>query len=278
MKTHFEFPPKRILVPVDFSAGSVMAWRGAKSLGASVGASVTGLFVHDWVIYPELVPSPLDIDSALADLRRRLGAGKDDIRGVAGSPAGTIVAWGRELDYDLIVMGTHGRTGMERLLLGSVAESVIRASPVPVLVVRRPLGRVRVVLAPVNFQPYSQDGLIRAAEVASVLGARLQVLHAVDAPIYGAEALKGPRHLLADAVNKIPESLRKACKPKTRIAFGAPAEQIAAAGRLADLVVVAAHRKGFLNETLLGTTCERLVRHCPAPVLALPPRQKENKR
>src|SRR5688572_7745265 len=108
------FPPKKILVPLDRSDASVAAWKTAKALAASFGARVEGLFVHDWLFTPELAPSPADVSTALAALRRRLGAGKeDDIGSAAGAVSPTILNWANELDFDLVVMGTNGRTGAE---------------------------------------------------------------------------------------------------------------------------------------------------------------------
>lgn len=266
------FPPKKILVPLDRSDAAAAAWKSAKALAAAYGAAVEGLYVHDWLFAPELIPSPTDVQAALAALRARVGAAKEDkIGAVAGIVGTTILNWAEGLAFDLVVMGTHGRTGAERLLLGSVAEAVVRASPVPVLVVRRPLAKVRTVLAPVNFQPYSQRGLWDAAEIAKELGARLTVFHAVDAPVYGgAGSMKGPRHMLADAVNRLSPEARAACKPRTSLAFGNPAEQIALAAIHHDLVVLVTHQRGFLSGAVLGTTSERLLRHCETAVLALP--------
>ncbi len=264
------FPPKKILVPLDLTEASVIAWRQAKSLAASFGARVEGLFVQGWVYRGDLPPLEVEVAPVLAELRRKLDAG-EEIGAVTGSIEETIASWGRHLDYDLIVMGTHGRTGLHRLLWGSVAEAVIRSASVPVLIVRKPVGRPRTVLAPVNFRPYSMTGLQEAGEVARALAARLTVLHVLDAPVYGGPAtLKGPKHLLADAINRLPLETRKACRPTAVLAFGDAAEQIGEAAKQADLVVLVAHRKGFLNDLVLGTTVERLLRHCDAAILALP--------
>ena len=265
------FPPRKILVPLDLTPASEPAWRTAKSLAASFGASVSGLYVQESFIYPELPPSPIEPKEALAKLRRELGASEEELGTVVGLPGGTILNWGKNLDFDLIVMGTHGRTGLERLISGSVAEEVVRRSSIPVLVVRKPLLKIRSILCPVNFEPYAEKGLVQAAEVAQALAARLTVLHVVDAPVYGGTgALKGARHMLADAVNRIPASLRVSARPKTAITVGKPAEEIANAARTEDLVALVAHRRGFLEDSLLGTTAERLLRHCQTAVLALP--------
>lgn len=265
------FPPRKILVPLDLTPASQPAWSTAKSLAASFGAEAQGLYVQESFIYPELPPSPVAPKQALARLRKELGASEDELGTVVGAPGLTILNWGKNLDFDLIVMGTHGRTGLERLISGSVAEEVVRRSDIPVLVVRKPLTRIRSILCPINFEPYAEKGLLQAAEVAQALGAHLTVLHVVDAPVYGGTgALKGARHMLADAVNRIPESLRASVKPKTALSVGRAAEEIANAAQHDDLVALVAHRRGFMQEALLGTTAERLLRHCGTAVLALP--------
>jgi nucleotide-binding universal stress UspA family protein len=265
------FPPRKILVPLDLTPASAPAWRTAKMLAASFGAQVQGLYVQESFIYPELPPSPIEPKEALARLRKELGASDEELGTVVGAPGMTILNWGRNLDFDLIVMGTHGRTGLERLISGSVAEEVVRRSEIPVLVVRKPLTKIRSILCPVNFQPYAEKGLAQAAEVAQALAARLTVLHVVDAPVYGgAGALKGARHMLADAVNRIPAAVRASVRPKTTLTVGRPADEIAHAAQHDDLVALVAHRRGFMEDALLGTTAERLLRHCKTAILALP--------
>lgn len=265
------FPPRKILVPLDLTHASAPAWRSAKTLGASFGAQVDGLYVRESYLLPELPASQVDPKEALARLRKELGASAEELGTVIGVPGGTILNWGKNLDYDLIVMGTHGRAGLERLVSGSVAEEVVRGSSIPVLVVRKPLAKIRSILCPVNFEPYALQGLIQAAEVAQVLGAHLTVLHVVDAPVYGgAGALKAARHMLADAVNRIPPALRATVRPKTALTVGRAADEIANAAQHDDLVALVAHRRGFLEDALLGTTAERLLRYGQTAVLALP--------
>jgi nucleotide-binding universal stress UspA family protein len=269
----YAFPPKKILVPLDLTEASVVAWKQAKDLAVGFGASVDGLFVQEWVYQGDLPAAPADPDAALNELKAKLAAG-DEIRAVKGAIEETILSWGRNLDYDLIVMGSHARKGLQRLLRGSVAEAVVNSASVPVLVVRKPIGRARTVLAPVNFEPYALAGLQAAGDVALALGARLTVLHVLNSPVYGGPStLKGPKHLLSDAVNKLSNEVRTLCRPTTALSFGDPAQQIAEAAESADLVVLVAHRKGFLNDLVLGTTTERLLRHSSAAILTMPAAQ-----
>ena len=142
----------RILVPVDFSSHSDRALRYATRLAARLGASVELLHVVDnpfasgaWTseIY---VPSlPQMLESLLSEAIKRLTAMKSVVasQGVdvetnvlTGQPAHTIVEHAHGGGFDLIVMGTHGRTGFSHAFVGSVAERVVRRAPCPVLTVR----------------------------------------------------------------------------------------------------------------------------------------------
>lgn len=133
---------KHILVPTDFGEVATHAADVACELAVKFGAKVT-LF-HVWTIpipvYAEGIAVPIDLvqsaarealDAELARVRAKV----TDARGflVSGAPASSIVEAIGEHGCDLVVIGTHGRRGLPRVLLGSVAEKVVRASPVPVL-------------------------------------------------------------------------------------------------------------------------------------------------
>jgi nucleotide-binding universal stress UspA family protein len=138
---------KKILYPTDFSSYSNQAYFHAISLAEKHNASLTVLFVYN----PDSTTTPGSQGDEVAD--RRYWQGQlEQIRPVdtsipvshvllEGDPAGEIVRYGRDAGVDLIVMGTHGRTGVERLLMGSVAEKVLRDAPCSVLVVKLPRGQ-----------------------------------------------------------------------------------------------------------------------------------------
>ena len=140
----------RILVPVDFSANSERALHYAATLAGQVGASVELLHVVEDFTYGVLsevyVPNLPDvmqetINNAverLASLKASVFPHGSDVETIAyvGRPALTIVQHAKAGGFDLIVMGTHGRTGLPHLFMGSVAEQVLRAAPCPVLTVR----------------------------------------------------------------------------------------------------------------------------------------------
>jgi universal stress protein A len=146
---------KKILVPVDFSDCSASALSYAMQLNEKLGGDVDVLYAYE---IPTFVPPHLmvmmgDIDAPLSDhiereatvqlaafLKKRGLDSKPNVsaRTLLGPPALTILEAVGEDGYDLVVMGTHGRTGLSRMVMGSTAEKVVRGSPVPVLTVREP--------------------------------------------------------------------------------------------------------------------------------------------
>jgi nucleotide-binding universal stress UspA family protein len=137
---------QKILYPTDFSSYSNQAYFHAISLAEKHGASLTVMFVYN----PDSITTPGSQGDEEAD-RRYWREQLEQIRPVdpciavrhvllQGDPATEIVRFGRDSGIDLIVLGTHGRTGMERLLMGSVAEKVLRDASCSVLVVKLPRG------------------------------------------------------------------------------------------------------------------------------------------
>ncbi|HEY7326170.1 MAG TPA: universal stress protein [Gemmataceae bacterium] len=138
---------KKILYPTDFSSYSNQAYFHAISLAEKHNASLTVLFVYN----PDTTTTPGSQGDEVAD--RRYWQGQlEQIRPVdtsipvthvllQGDPASEIVRYGRDAGIDMVVMGTHGRTGVERLLMGSVAEKVLRDAPCSVMVVKLPRGQ-----------------------------------------------------------------------------------------------------------------------------------------
>jgi len=136
---------RRILYPTDFSSYSNQAYFHAVALAENHGASLTVLFVHT----PDFTAP--DRPQDLAAAKRYWQSQLEQIRPLnpnipvqhiflEGDPASSIVRYTRDASMDLVVMGTHGRTGLDRLLLGSVAEKVLRDAPCSVLVVKLPKG------------------------------------------------------------------------------------------------------------------------------------------
>jgi len=142
---------KRILCPVDFSDTSRAALETAVELATTFGAEL--LLVHAYPIPGYTFPDGSAVASArmlqdLADeaarhleewkgLAREAGAQRVEVERAVGDPAGEIVRIAKEHECDLVVMGTHGRTGIEHALMGSIAERVVRKAACPVLTIRK---------------------------------------------------------------------------------------------------------------------------------------------
>lgn len=141
-------PIARILVGVDFSEPSQGALALAIELGGRLGASLELLHAYQVPTYAfaeSIVPAPADtLDAMVQDNRRQLEALAQLVRAagidvatqlVPGQPEAELVERAGAGRFDLVIVGTHGRTGLSHALLGSVAEKVVRRSPVPVLTV-----------------------------------------------------------------------------------------------------------------------------------------------
>lgn len=137
-------PLRNILVPIDFSEHSDLAFRVACTMARDTNATIIALHVMipPTIVYGEGVVPPVPEDYP-AEWQRKLEAIEAptpnvvvDHELIEGDPAKQILDAARVHHCDLIVMGTHGRTGFGRLILGSVAEKVMRKAPCPVLTVR----------------------------------------------------------------------------------------------------------------------------------------------
>lgn len=273
------FPPKRIVVAVDLSAPSLAALDAAKALARRWNASLELVRVETPVlaaaaIGPTALPMPLP-EPSLEDERRLERRLKD---AAAGFPAErlsvrTLHGWPIRAALDraaagagLLVIGTHGREGLDRALLGSLAEGIVRAARVPVLTVRESKAPLRLarVLAPWNGRPYATRALRYAQALARGLGAELRVLHV---------APKGAP--IEPALGRRLESLLGRGGPgrwSARVRVGDARRHIvreANSGRY-GLVVLSAHRRPFSTDVVLGSTVERVLRHSRVPVLSVP--------
>jgi nucleotide-binding universal stress UspA family protein len=138
------FSVHRILHPTDFSPNSAPAFEVACALARDYGVPLVAAHVVTPLVYGDPLFGAVDVCDSSA-LRERLEALRSSAPGVEihrrlleGDPAAVIVALACKEGCDLIVMGTHGRTGFPRLLMGSVAEEVSRRAPCPVLTVKSP--------------------------------------------------------------------------------------------------------------------------------------------
>lgn len=271
------FPPKSILAPIDFSEPSAAGLSAARRLSERFGARLELLHVdEEHALMHEGAMSEKQRAAAAeraadgeARLRELAGLPEPAVRVVRGDAKGVLVELARGERHDMIVMGSHGRSGMERALLGSVAETLVMRSSIPVLTVHekpRPLWPVHV-LVPMKFAPYADAALLYALRLASAAGARVTLMHSIEEGPLGGEAHEAleahlERLLGNDAWTKAGRLLDA----------GPAADKILKAVDTGtfDLVVLAAHRKLYWKDFVLGTTSERVLRRSRVPVLSIP--------
>jgi len=139
-------PIRTILHPTDFSSGSRCAWEMACALARDYGARLMLVYVEPPLAslakFGAVSPEPTNwgvLQRQLAEIEAT-DDGLTIVRTVlVGDEAEEINRFAKENQVDLIVMGTHGRTGLSRLLMGSVAESVLREAPCPVMTIKSPM-------------------------------------------------------------------------------------------------------------------------------------------
>jgi len=188
-----------------------------------------------------------------------------------GHPVQVVMTWLARRLPDLIVMGSHGHNGMARVLLGSVAENVVRVATCPMLIVKgsEPAdARLKMILCPVDLSESAADLVQIAGILAAVMQARLEIVAAVNDSDVGGGA-KEQLHAW------IPEGLRRICDISEAVLCGDAAERIIErlrTGQL-DLVVLGAEQRRFLEFTTLGRTTERVMRFSPGTVLLIPRQQ-----
>lgn len=208
------------------------------------------------------------------------------VRGI--SAASTILDYAEEKKIDLVVMGTHGRRGLRRLLLGSVTEEVVRVAPCPVLTVpqreagRFSRGEARRLLVPVDFSEHARLALSYARELATVYDAELHLLHIVDDVVYpdfyppvmpsGGALTDELRDQSMERMRLMLASLDLLDTPThAHVRGGRAAPTIAefAEEISADLIVIASHGLTGLSHMLLGSVTEQVVRRSPCPVFTV---------
>ena len=286
----------RVLVPLDFSPPSDAALAYARTVAAAFGSALHLLHVVERNLLLPIAHDAQTVDAA-AMLRIRNRLVEEDYRRFHVFPAversekasEAIVAYARAQGIDLIVMGTHGRTGIAHVLIGSVAEQVVRSAPCPVLTLPGPRsgpgktgpGPARI-LVPTDFSPPSEAALACARVLASRFGASLQVLHVLNelapGPL-GAEVpasdLPGIRGaLLSDARKRLGRQITGEDHARlgvtTEAVFGPAARTIVeyAADNQSDLIVMGTHGRTGMAHLLIGSVAEAVVRTASCPVVS----------
>jgi nucleotide-binding universal stress UspA family protein len=203
------------------------------------------------------------------------------------SAAGAILDYATEQDIDLVVMGTHGRRGLRRVLLGSVAEEVVRLAPCPVLTVPErqdghSAGQIERIVVPVDFSEHAALALAYAKELAELYGAHLRLLHVVDEVIYPdfyppvvpsggsiTEELRDQSLQKMSGLCAQVEGVEERCETHVRAGRAAPEIAEFAEQQAADLIVIASHGLTGISHMLLGSVTEQVIRRAHCPVLTV---------
>jgi nucleotide-binding universal stress UspA family protein len=211
---------------------------------------------------------------------------KTDTLFAEGRPSSCILQEAQRVTADLVVMGTHGVGGFERLVLGSVAEKVLRTATCPVLTVPPaditgasiPYSRL---LCPVDFSESSLAAVRVALAFAEEADAHLSILHVVDwppdegllvervdAPEFRA-IVEGRIRPRLDAL--VPDDARLWCKPASRVAYGKAYRRILelAERERSDLIVIGVRGRNPIDLAVFGSTTNQIVRHATCPVLTV---------
>lgn len=295
---------KKILFPTDFSECAEHAFNHAAEIAADFGAEVHVFHarVRQEAPYPILSHLIEEADEEeKAGIAPPHAPDEKSLKAPRGeqviviqaektshSASEAILEYAQEHDADLIVMGTHGRRGPKRLLIGSTAERVVRTASCPVLTLRSDAATMQGhqltnLLVPVDFSSHAEEAVRYAAELAKVWKARVTLLHVVEEAVlptvYGVEpvALYSVDHVLdasKDALKEMKSTFfDKSVEVDTKIVVGHAASSIADCAKdlEADLVVISTHGLTGMKRFLMGSVTELVVRSAPCAVLTVKP-------
>jgi nucleotide-binding universal stress UspA family protein len=290
---------KQVLCPVDFSDCSRRALARAVALARWFRAQLTVLHVAatPLVDLPPITMGHEKRDQLVGELQRFTGARLREI------PIDLVVKKAADVSCaildeigairaDLLVVGSHGRSGVQRLLLGSVAEKVVRQAPCPTLVIPRdatengaetspPFHRL---LCAVDFSEGSMKALTYGIILAEEADAHLTVLHVIEVPPELRDA-PGPAGIDVDAVRAaaeaealrrlralIPREARTYCAIETVVTEGAPHREIlkVAADRQTDLIVMGVQGRAAIDLVMFGSNAARVMRRATCATLVVP--------
>jgi nucleotide-binding universal stress UspA family protein len=275
----------RILIPTDMSEFAKLALQYGVLFQERLGAALTLLYADEFYFPVDLLEAPAGyyLETAPASklkLQERL---RDYIKGnvplgaegvvMQDAPTSSIVQTAKDMRADLIIMGTHGRRGIRRAVLGSVTEAVLHDTNVPLLTVTPNLMKpdttaaITKILCPVNFTRVARESLQHACVIAQAFNAELSV-------IYVAESIVEP-HLpeIENAfVQWVDPQVRERCSYRQIVTLhdDAAARVLDIADESgADLLVIGAQHRRFSDASVIGTTTERLTRFARCPVLTV---------
>jgi nucleotide-binding universal stress UspA family protein len=275
---------KKILCPMDFFPASERAFDYALSLASKYGASVHVLHVISRIV-PTVSDKPVrtspktreEETQAKRELKRL-----QDKAAKASVPIETEIRIGdidvqiidtiKDVGADLQILGTHGRRGLELWIMGSVAERMMRHSPVPLIVLgAKAAAPPRRVLVTTDFSKGTPDAIAHAVSIGEKFAAKVTILHVIEA--------EPPLKLKADINRQLAGLVPTG---DTRLETGTPYSTILDVIKemKPGLVVMNTHGQGMVERVLIGSTVERVVRGVggSCPVLLVPPMKKRKGR
>jgi nucleotide-binding universal stress UspA family protein len=282
---------QQILCPVDFSDASRHAIQYAIALARQHGSVLTVLHVPS----REHADLPWLAAEAAVLFEGATKTGIDvEVLIEHGQPAHQILTRAAALPADVIVMGTHGAGGFEHLMLGSVAEKVVRKATCPVFTVPPhapfvPDTVFRKIVCGVDFSDWSLGALDQACSLAEESGGSVAAVHVIEwpwhePPVPNLEGLPPEQAAALLEYRRYQEKMAMCrldavkddvgagrCRIDTRVAHGRPyAELLCAVEReRADLVAMGVHGRSALDVFFFGSTTHQIVRRAPCPVLTL---------
>jgi nucleotide-binding universal stress UspA family protein len=291
---------KLILCPIDFSEFSIRAYHYALSVAEHYGAELVVQHIVEFSRYPyaEYVASTGDYAAFCRGLRdggkqklsefvkaHAYGKTQPELVVHDGAAPDCILSFAQERKADLIVMGTHGRRGFDRLVLGSVTNRVMRRAPCPVLAISnlpsestvegaeaRHVHHLNRILFCTDFSENSERALTYAVSATEEYDAELTLLHVLE-PLPSAAKMKASMATVTEQLNKlIPPGKRKVLKVKAVVRTGKPYEQIiqlVTEARI-DIAVMGVRGRGTLDQAVFGSTTYRVLQLGSCPVLAVP--------
>ena len=290
-----------VLCPVDLSSVSKSALAHAFAWANWYGAELHVLHVAPIpVAVPgmpgvvvtldrgSLVRTQLEVQHFVQEVR--LTGVRFDVRVLHGDPAAVIVDEAKRYRNALVVLGSRASRGFERVLLGSVAERVLHRTPVPTLVVSAPndvapsvVPKSKRIVCGVNLHLSSLEALRYAVSMATEADADLRIVTVLE-PLAAVLPLGTPTHTIAEhrqrqrqlflqAIRQhVTDEARQACTIHEEAHVGDPVDTLLhiAQDAEAELLVVGAGDRSYLQSLWLGRTTDRLVRRAPCPVLVVP--------
>ena len=282
-----------ILVPYDFSPFSKQALISALHLGRLKKADIH--LVHIELIHGAPLMDSSTAEPSIGWFRKRVEEENEDIwplfedatihyrlgRDVAPGPS--ILHYANENEIDLIIIGTHGRRGVRRMFLGSVAEEIVRHATCPVITVHKDesiqLDQLKRILVPIDFSKHSEQALAHAIELASISGAVLDLIHVVHLPSYptlndvGIFSLYQYQPGLEEkALKHLALLWERFADSNIEVTFnvfdGQPGDEIVrfALEHKSDLIVMGTHGLTGLSHFLLGSIAAKTIRKAPCPM------------